>query len=302
MLRKNDRPWRGVIGLDTAMDRRTQRPRKQGVTMVIDTGLGHTAMADILEYATPYIDHWKLGFGTSALMPAKSLQRKLELLEASNVLTYPGGTLLEAAIVQQHCRVSMKRARKLGFGAVEISDGTIELTEDRRKRVINCALDAGLVAVTEVGKKNPDQQPSPAELADQALRDLENGASWVIIEARESGKGIGIFDKDGEVRNSFLEDIAEQVGPAGDRLIWEAPQKAQQAMLINRFGPNANLGNVTASETLALEALRAGLRYETLAPIENEKKMSGKWSPDVPETEEMTEPPVSLSGGTTIYG
>jgi len=47
-------------------------------------------------------------------------------------------------------------------------------------------------------------------------------------------------------------------------VLWEAPQQAQQAFLIRRFGPNVNLANIATSEVLALEALRRGLRFETL--------------------------------------
>ena len=187
MCAKLDRPWGGVWGLDAAMDRRLQRPRDRGVTMVIDTGLGRTATADLLEISGAHIDHWKFGFGTSALMPPHVLRGKLELLADYDVLTYPGGTLLEASIVQQHCRVFMRRARELGFRAVEISDGTISLPGDRRRRVIDCALNAGLIAITEVGKKDPTHQPEASELAEQALNDIEWGAEWVVVEAREFG-------------------------------------------------------------------------------------------------------------------
>lgn len=283
MRARSDRPWLGVLGLDAAIDRRLQRPRRTGVTMVIDTGLGRTAMADMLELAAPHIDHWKLAFGTSALMPVEALRHKLELLAANGVLTYPGGTLLEAAIVQQHCRVYMRRARALGFQAVEISDGTIDLPADRRRRVIDCARDAGLVAITEVGKKDPARQPEAGELADQALKDIEWGAAWVIVEARESGRGIGIYDAVGALRGDFLEEMAALLGEHTERLIWEAPQKDQQAALVRRFGANVNLGNVAAREALALEALRSGLRYETLSRIAEWERATGQWNPAEPE-------------------
>lgn len=280
---RSERPWRGVLALDAAIDRRIRKPRKRGVTMVIDTGLGLAAMADIHEIAAPYIDHWKLAFGTSALMPAAVLNEKLEFLAERKVLTYPGGTLLEAAIVQQHCRVFMQRARKLGFQAVEISDGTIALSPERRRRVIDCARDAGLIAITEVGKKDPDHQPEAGELAEQALLDIEWGAAWVIVEARESGRGIGIYDKSGDLRRDFLEQIARQLGDKTDQLIWEAPQKEQQAALVRRFGANVGLGNVSAREVLALEALRSGLRFETLSPVADRGQAAGQWDPAVPE-------------------
>jgi phosphosulfolactate synthase len=283
MRGRSDRPWLGVLGLDAAIDRRLQRPRQRGITMVIDTGLGQIATADILEIAAPHVDHWKFAFGTSALMPVQALRHKLELLAAHGLLTYPGGTLLEAAIVQQHCRVYMRRARELGFQAVEISDGTIDLPADRRRRVIDCARDAGLVAITEVGKKDPTRQPEAGELAEQALKDLEWGAAWVIVEARESGRGIGIYDDVGALKGGFLEEIAGLLGDRTDRLIWEAPQKDQQAALVRRFGANVSLGNVTAREALALEALRSGLRYETLSRIAECERATGQWDPALPE-------------------
>jgi phosphosulfolactate synthase len=116
-------PWEGVWSLDEIINRRIRRPRMTGVTMVIVSGLGASALRDILALAGEHIDHWKFGFGTSALMPVAVLEEKLALLHEHEILTYPGGTLLEAATVQTHCRVFMKRARELGFGAVEISEG-----------------------------------------------------------------------------------------------------------------------------------------------------------------------------------
>ena len=271
--------WQGVWSLDVIVNRRIRRPRTTGVTMIIDTGLGATALRDVLALAGDHIDHWKFGFGTSALMPLAILEEKLALLHARDVLTYPGGTLLEAAIVQQHCRVYMRHAKDLGFGAVEVSEGTIDLPGDRRRRVIDCARDAGLVAITEVGRKDPKRQPTAEKLAAQALNDLAWGASWVIIEGRECGQGIGIYDQKGEIRTSFLDEIIRLVGDAAPRLIWEAPLHSQQAYLVCRFGANVSLGNIRPPESLALEALRCGLRFETFSAVANQSIASGRWDP-----------------------
>jgi len=272
-------PWRGVWGLDKAVNRRYRRPRRTGVTMVIDTGTGAHWTEDLLELAGSHIDHWKFGFGTSALTPGKVLARKIEALNACDILTYPGGTLLEAAIVQEHCRVYMRRARDLGFRAVEISEGTIDLGGDRRRRVIDCARDAGLIAITEVGRKDPKNQPSATEMAEQALLDLELGASWVVVEGRESGRSIGIYDEDGNIRSDLFDEIVKIVGSKLEWLVWEAPNKPQQADLINRLGVNVNLGNIAPTDCLALEALRSGLRFESFAPIARQSVQAGDWDP-----------------------
>ena len=74
---------------------------------------------------------------------------------------------------------------------------------------------------------------------------------------------MGIFDKSGEVVEDEIEALLSGVADVND-LVWEAPIKSQQQYLILRFGPNVNLGNVPPEEILALEALRCGLRGETL--------------------------------------
>lgn len=271
--------WRGVWPLDAMIDRRVPRPRATGISMVIDTGLGVSALRDILALAGEHIDHWKFGFGTSALMPLSILEEKLALLHRHGIVTYPGGTLLEAAVVQAHCRLYMGRAAELGFDAVEISEGTIDLPGDRRRRMIDCARNAGLIPITEVGRKDPKRQPLAEELAAQALQDLAWGAAWVIVEARECGRGIGIFDEEGGIRTDFLAEIIRLVGDAAPRLIWEAPLCSQQAFLVRRFGPNVSLGNIAPQECLALEALRCGLRYETLSTVAQHSLEAGQWDP-----------------------
>lgn len=285
MFSKADRPWAGVWAVDAALDLREGPPRRRGVTMVMDTGIGMAALHDLLDLAGSHIDHWKLAFGTSALMARAMLERKLETLAERRILSFPGGTLLEAAIVQQHCRDYMRRARELGFTAVEISEGSIDLPGDRRRRIVDCARNAGLVPITEVGRKDPDRQPSAAELVEQAHRDLDWGAAWVIVEARESGQGIGIYDPGGRICETFLETLVQGMGDRLDRLIWEAPLKAQQAALVRRFGPNVSLGNIAPHDVLALGALRMGLRFETLNPLALQKAAEGRWNPAEVETD-----------------
>jgi len=274
-----DSAWQGVWSLDAIVNRRLHRPRAAGVTMVIDTGLGLTSMRDILDLAGQHVDHWKFGFGTTALMPRAALEAKLALLRDWDILSYPGGTLLEAAVVQEHCRVFMTRAAELGFGAAEISEGTIDLPGERRRRMIDCARNAGLQPITEVGRKDPERQPEAEDLAAQVLRDLDWGAAWVIVEGRESGQGVGIYDRAGDIRAPFLDEMTRLLGDAAVRVIWEAPLRPQQAYLVCRFGANVSLGNIPPQECLALEALRCGLRFETFAAVAEQSRAAGVWDP-----------------------
>src|SRR5262245_38528453 len=115
-------PWGRITVIDELRRRRTAQPRESGLTMIIDNGLGLAETADVLQLSSAYIDLWKLSFGTSVFVPRDVLSKKLALINARGIMTCPGGTLFEAAIVQQHCHDYMSRARSLGFTAVEISD------------------------------------------------------------------------------------------------------------------------------------------------------------------------------------
>lgn len=269
--------WTDIAGRLTG-DRR-QKPRSGGISMVIDTGVGESRLRDTLELGGHCIDHWKFAFGTSVLHTPHLLRRKLAILAEHGILAYPGGTLLEVALVERHCRDYMRLAKAQGFTAVEISDGIIPMPHFRRRNIIRCALDAGLVPITEVGKKDPRQQPTAENLAAQILDDLEQGASWVIVESRESGKAVGIFDEHGLVIGESVSIMARLLGEATDRLVWEAPLQNQQTWLIQRFGANVGLGNIHPEQILAVEALRCRLRFDTLHTVTDELVRSGAWNP-----------------------
>ena len=95
--------------------------------------------------------------------------------------------------------------------------------------------------------------------------DLESGADKVIIEAREGGKDLGIYNDKGNVKEEDVQVLVDNLDVK--KFIWEAPQKNQQAYLILKFGANVNLGNITPDEITALETMRRGLRGDTLGKV-----------------------------------
>ena len=253
--------WEGVILMP--LGGRSQKPRTTGLTMVIDKGIGLHQLDDLLDIAADYIDVIKLTFGTSAFYDRKLLKEKNKEISDRGIEIMPGGTFLEVAVWQDVVDEYLGRAKDLGFSAIEVSDGTIEIGPKIRADVIKKCLDCGFRVITEVGKKDP-KDIVPIALVHQLIaEDIEHGAFKVIIEAREAGRGVGIFDQDGQTRKDEIENIIAGVAEP-DVLIWEAPLKNQQQDLIMRFGPNVNLGNIAAEEILALEALRQGVRGDTL--------------------------------------
>jgi phosphosulfolactate synthase len=242
----------------------TPKPRARGLTMVIDQGLGVDELNNLLETAGSYVDILKFGYGTSMLYPKDVLKRKLSLAKLYTVFTCTGGTLAEVAIMQGVFHAFVDKAVSTGFTSIEISDGTISLHPDERRRAISYAAKK-LKVITEVGKKLVNIT-DPGETAKQIMDDLESGSSLVILEGRDSGESAGIYGKSGEVLSDLLERLLEQLPPsAHERCMYEAPKKSQQVELIQRFGPEVNLGNIHPKEVMSLECLRRGLGSDTLS-------------------------------------
>ncbi len=262
MTERREHPaWEGVVQLP--VPERLRKPRENGWTMVIDKGLGLHVIDDLMQTAAPSIDVIKLTFGTSAFFAYDVLKEKVRTIIAHGVHCMPGGTFQEVAVWQGALDRYLDRARELGFDAIEVSDGTIEMDAGTRAEAIGKAVKAGFRVLSEVGKKDPSDAQPMAVLADVVNADLDRGAFMVIMEAREAGKGVGIYDasglpKEAEI-NAFLEGVKDP-----ERILWEAPLGPQQRYLVLRFGPNVNLGNISHEDILALEALRCGVRGDTL--------------------------------------
>lgn len=258
----NERAWDDI--LRDPLPGRVSKPRSDsGLTMLIDSGIGLRETHDLVELAGSYIDFVKLGFGTSKLYPATVLRDKIRLLRSYDIDVYPGGTFLEAAILQNRWQAFLTRCQHLGFHTIEVSDGTINLDSNLRREIIQYAREQGFKVITEVGKKADGVfLPIETQLA-MIQADLDAGAYKVIIEGRESGKSVGLFDADGSIRKDDFDALVEKISNV-EQLIWEAPLKPQQEELIKAFGPNVNFGNINPRDTIALEALRVGLRGDTL--------------------------------------
>jgi len=242
---------------------RKDKPRKTGLTMVLDKGLGLNELDDILLMGGEYIDFIKFSFGTSFVCPLEVVKKKIEKIKKWSIKVFPGGTLFEIAVTQNKINEYLFKAKQLGFNAVEISNGSITYDGNLRKEVIGKARDLGFMVLTEVGKKDKAKSLPVKSMVNQLKSDIKNGAGLVIIEARESGKNISIYEEDGSVNTGKFEKLYKGIGNWEENILWEAPLKKQQVFMIKKFGPNVNLGNINAGEVNSLETLRRGLRGDT---------------------------------------
>ena len=240
---------------------RARKPRRAGLTHVLDKGLPVTQAADLLQVCGEYVDVWKFGWGTAYLDPG--LADKLAVLRYHGVLGCPGGTLLEVAWHQGAVTEFLDWAAELGFPCVEVSGGVAPLGPADKRELIETAA-ARFVVLAEIGSKDAAAEVSPAAWAAAAAADRAAGATWVVTEGRESGT-VGLFSPGGDVRTDVVTAVVDAVG--ADCVVFEAPRKEQQAWLIRRFGADVSLGNIAPAEILGVEALRLGLRADTFAAV-----------------------------------
>ena len=231
----------------------------QGLTHVLDKGLGPHAWEDVLETGGDYIDIIKLGWGTAWV--TQGLKRKLEVLSGKPVVI--GGTFFEAVYMKGKLDEYKQWLRDLGLTYVEISDGTVEIPRERKLELIaDFARD--FTVLSEVGSKDSEVVFAPYEWVEWIKEEKEAGAWKVITEAREGGTA-GIFRPSGEMRTGLVDEIAHSID--FNDLVWEAPTKSSQAWFIKQFGPGVNLGNIPPDEVISLETLRLGLRGDTLKEV-----------------------------------
>lgn len=241
---------------------RSSKPRRSGLTMIVDAGLPPLAQADLLELAGEYADLAKIKTGSARLYPEGILKRKLAAYRRHRVQPFLGGQFHEYVFATQGSRALpsfYREARRVGFEAIEISDNVVPLTSTERKRQIRAARSAGLVVYGEVGSK--ETLSNPRLLVSQAEDCFTAGAALVLVEAAE-------LVRKGRPNRRTLDLIVRELDLK--RVMIELPGpwipevrkcdvEALKKLLIEELGPEVNLANVAPEDLLDLETTRVGL-------------------------------------------
>jgi len=223
----------------------------------MDKGLSTREAEDLLSTSADYIDFVKLGWATSYVSP--NLNEKLALYRSAGVPCYFGGTLFELFLIRNQIDEYRSILQRYQMEYVEISDGSLEMSHDEKCAYIR-TFARDFRVLSEVGSKDAEKIIAPYKWIAMMKAELEAGSERVIAEAREAGN-VGIFRSTGEVRSGLVDEILTQI-PA-DKIIWEAPLKAQQTWFIKLVGSDVNLGNIASNDVIPLETLRLGLRSDT---------------------------------------
>lgn len=242
------------------------KPRRNGLTMVMDKGMGLDGVRDFLSVAAPFVDLVKFGFGTSYV--TNNLREKIDIYREYGVPVYFGGTLFEAFLVREQIDDYIDIIKDYGLEYVEVSDGSITIPHIEKCGYIE-KLAKHVTVLSEVGSKDAEHIIPPYKWIELMRAELEAGSTYVIAEAREAGN-VGIYRGTGEVREGLVQEILTRI--PSEQIIWEAPQKAQQVYFLELLDANANFGNIAPAEVIALESMRVGLRGDTFSLFLNQKQ------------------------------
>src|SRR5579872_602714 len=239
--------------------------------MVLDRLYG--LVREEFDQISGYVDIVEIGWGLPLVWKEDALISRIKYYKKNGIRVSTSGTLLEHSVFQNNLEPTLKKIHKLGFDAVEISDGIIDITPEDKARISKDVRSHGFEVLIAVGKKDPASQLSGAETVSQIEGALALNPLKVILEGRERGRGVGIYDENGNIKWNELRAITNRVNQK--EIIFEAPSETQQASLILELGSDVNLGNVSLTSVASLESERQGLRFDTFGVDRPQRNLTG---------------------------
>lgn len=239
-------------------------PDIEPATSPFDPGYDPVTVESHLDQSCHLISLLKISMACWQIAREHASRRKIAAASRYGVKTVTGGGPFEVAVQQGKLELYLDLCADLGVDRVECGEGFTDMPLQPRQ-VIAMAHARGLEVQFELGKKHDGafSERVVAGLIEQGRRWLDAGALQLVIEARESAKGVGLFDDDGKLNEMFADRFAKEFGLK--IALFEAPNKPSQFALLNHFGREVHLCNVRLEELLRVEIYRRGLHSDAFA-------------------------------------
>ena len=239
-------------------------PRIAPCTSAFDPGYDPITLKGHLEQSHHLISILKISMACWLVASEAATRQKIAAATGLGVPTVTGGGPFEIAVAQNQLAAYLDLCADVGVTRIEAGEGFTDMPLTARA-VVNMARERGLEVQFELGKKHDGAFGTDVvdALIAQGNRWLDAGAVEVVVEARESAKGVGLFDDEGNLDTAFADRFAVAFGL--DRVTFEAPNKPSQFALIDHFGREVRLSNVRLEELLRVEIYRRGLHSDAFA-------------------------------------
>jgi phosphosulfolactate synthase len=230
-------------------------------TSPFDPGYDPITVEAHLAQSHALISRLKLSMACWIVAEEASSRSKIAAARRHHVPTVTGGGPFEIAVAQNRLPEYLDLCADMGFDRIEAGEGFTELPLPP-DRVVAMAAERGLEVQFELGKKHEGAFTGDVLLGllDRGRRWLDAGARQLVVEARESAAGVGLFDAGGTLQADLAERFVDAFGL--DTVVFEAPTKPSQFALLDLFGPEVGLSNVRLEELLRVEIYRRGLHSD----------------------------------------
>jgi phosphosulfolactate synthase len=254
-------------------------PELPPLTSPFDPGYDPTTLQGHLEQSSQLMSILKISMACWMIAKESAARQKIAAAKKHNVPTVTGGSPFEVAVAQGQLHDYLDLCADVGFTRIECGEGFTDMPLKARD-VVGMAHERGLDVQFELGKKHTGAFTGDVvdQLIEQGKRWLDAGALQVVVEARESARGVGLFGDNGNFNPGFAERFVEAFGH--EIVAFEAPNKSSQFTLLNHFGREVHLCNVRLEEILRVEIYRRGLHsdaftIEKLRPARAEQLSGG---------------------------
>jgi phosphosulfolactate synthase len=230
-------------------------------TSPFDPGYDLATLTGHIEQSHHLMSTLKISMACWMIAEESITRQKIAVAKKHNVPTCTGGGPFEVAYVQGKFPEYLNLVADFGFTRIECGEGFTDISLDAEK-IVKMANDRGLEVQFELGKKHTGafNEETVEALIDQGKRWLKAGAVQLVVEARESAKGVGLFDNDGNLNVDFADRFAQAFGHGV--VMFEAPNKPSQFALLDHFGREVHISNVRIEELLRVEIYRRGLHSD----------------------------------------
>lgn len=245
-------------------------PELPPLTSPFDPGYDFATFESHLDQSSHLMSILKISMACWIIANEEITRQKIAAASKHGVPTVTGGGPFEIAVAQDLLPAYLDLCADIGVTRIECGEGFTDL-HLKPGDVIRLAEERGLEVQFELGKKHAGafQENVVEQLIEQGRRWVDAGARQLVLEARESACGVGLFDEQGNLNCPFADRFAKAFGLVV--ITFEAPNKHSQFALLDYFGRHVQLSNVRLEELLRVEIYRRGLhsdafRKENLRP------------------------------------
>ena len=258
------------------LPQRSEKPRKKGLTIVVDRAWFGATSQRTAGYKD-YID-WVKSTSPCLWVEEVIVQKNIKKYRDIGIDIQMGGVCYEIAVLEGKQKEYMERSKALGINVIEVENHAGAFSLKEMTSEVKKLKKEGFKVVGEVGAKwagyDETRPRRDAIYVDKVVKNmsalLEAGVDYVYWEGMVVRALIG-NNRENHAGQEQLFEVVKNIGQ--DNIVFEMwtargnPNPPLWAWLVQHFGPDVNLGNISLDNVSQLETIRRGCYYDPGHPF-----------------------------------